>query len=70
MNFYIASEVLGMTKKIKAWVQESLCEGIVYVHFNDGKGNTCHEDNVECWLASKGITPEETGKYEDMEKDG
>lgn len=62
-----------MTVKIKAWVQETLVGndesgGIVWVHFPDGKLISCHSANVVNWLASKEITPEETGKYEDMEK--
>ena len=52
-----------MTTKIKAWVQETLCEGVVYVHFPDGKIVTCHVDNVESWLSTKDISPEEIGKY-------
>ena len=49
--------------KFKALIRETLCEGIVIVEFPDDKWNTCHIDNVEGWLASIGITPEETGKY-------
>ena len=58
--------------KIKAWVQETLGNdensGVVWIHFPDGTMISCHSGNVESWLATKEITPEETGKYEDVNR--
>ncbi len=62
MRLYIVGEEVGM-KQIKARIRETLCEGVIIVEFPDGTWNTCHVDNIQGWLASKGIEPDEIGVY-------